>query len=84
MSLGWGDGRLEGDMGFEPDGLPSPHPSNQPPAEKFVQEHAPIAGSRSQLRVGLRPKLLRRWMTRFAGQPPSCALAFGQSFCVVG
>ena len=30
MSLGWDDGRLEGDMGLEPDGLPSPHPSNQP------------------------------------------------------
>ena len=29
MSLGWGDGRLEGDMGLEPDGLPSPRPSNQ-------------------------------------------------------
>ena len=40
-------------------------------------------GSRSWLRVGLRPKLLRRWMTRFAGHPPGCALAFGQSFCGV-
>jgi hypothetical protein len=55
MSLGWGDGRLEGDMGFEPrradrpvaaseaagfaaEALPSPRPSNQPPAEEFNQE----------------------------------------------
>ena len=29
-SLGVGDGGLSGDMGFEPDGPPSPTPSNQP------------------------------------------------------
>jgi hypothetical protein len=30
-SLGWGDGGLEGDMGLEPDGPPSPRPSTKPP-----------------------------------------------------
>ena len=30
MSLGWGDGGLEGDMGLEPDGPPSPHPCKKP------------------------------------------------------
>jgi hypothetical protein len=30
MSLGCGDKRAEGDMGLEPDGLPSPHPGNTP------------------------------------------------------
>ena len=45
MSLGWGDGRPEGDMGFEPDGLPSPRPSIQP-AQKFDQERDPRMGLR--------------------------------------
>ena len=30
VSLGWGDGGFEGDMGLEPDGPPSPRPSNPP------------------------------------------------------
>jgi hypothetical protein len=33
-------GRLEGDMGLEPDGLPSPHPRNQPP-QRSARDHLP-------------------------------------------
>jgi hypothetical protein len=39
MSLGWGDGGFEGDMGLEPDGPPSPHPSNRPLQEQFDKNH---------------------------------------------
>jgi len=40
-------------------------------------------GLDTQLRVGLRPKLLRRRETPFRSPAPGCALAFGQSFCGV-
>ncbi len=46
MSLGWCDGRLEGDMGLSP--MASRHPTRAIiPAEELDQECGPILGSRA-------------------------------------
>ena len=44
-SLGRGDGGLEGDMGLEPDGPPSPRPSTQPP-QNHTDQKSPVKMTR--------------------------------------
>ncbi len=61
--LGCGDGRVSGDMGFEPQALPSPHPGNQPPQRSLArslplgvdcpESRAGLLGSNDRERVGV-------------------------------
>jgi hypothetical protein len=69
MSLGCGDKRAEGDMGLEPDGLPSPHPGNTPfhnmalmsPATTAadVDRHAEMFEKAVDELIGRRPERVR-------------------------